>query len=261
MALFAGSIRSAALQMDTLLQVFLPAEDNLSPAGVDMKTVILLHGLKQNAESWTRMSRVVRFAAMTGFNVIIPEVQRSWYANMPLGLPYFDYITQELPEICDKMFRLPMDSGHLYAAGLSMGGYGALKCALTYPDRFAGAMSYSGALLCMEEIDSVQTLVSQGEITAVLGPERFCSPNNSLTDLADAAAARGLLPRLYVACGTEDPLLDQNRRFCETARADSFPLIAEEWAGGHTWAFWDRACGRSFAFMAGMDSEKVLEEA
>ena len=261
MALFSGSIRSAALQMDTLLQVFLPAEDSLVPAGVEMKTVILLHGLKQNAESWTRMSRVARFAAMTGFNVIIPEVQRSWYANMPLGLAYFDYITKELPEICGRMFRIPLDAEHLYAAGLSMGGYGALKCALTYPDRFAGAMSYSGALLCMEEIDSVQTIVSAGEIMAVLGPDRHCSPYNSLTDLADMAAAGGKLPRLYVACGTEDPLLDQNRRFCDTAQKLDYPLIREEWAGGHTWAFWDRACGRSFALMAGMDPEKVLEEA
>ena len=261
MALFTGSIRSAALQMDTLLQVFMPAEDSLAPAGTEMKTVILLHGLKQNAESWTRMSRVVRFAAMTGFNVIVPEVQRSWYTNMAQGLAYFDYVTRELPEICGKMFRVPMDGGHLYAAGLSMGGYGALKCALTYPDRFAGAMSYSGAPLCMEELDSVQSIVSRGEITAILGPDARCAPDNSLTDLLDTAAAAGRRPRLYVACGTEDPLLDQNRRFCVMARERAFPLIREEWAGGHTWAFWDRACGRSFAFMAGMDPDKVLEEA
>ena len=83
----------------------------------------------------------------------------------------------------------------------------------------------------------------------------------SLTDLLDTAAAAGKRPRLYVACGTEGPLLDQNRRFCVMARERAFPLIREEWAGGHTWAFWDRACGRSFAFMAGMDPDKVLEEA
>ena len=47
MALFTGSIRSAALQMDTLLQVFMPAEDSLAPAGTEMKTVILLHGLNE----------------------------------------------------------------------------------------------------------------------------------------------------------------------------------------------------------------------
>ena len=86
MALFEGSIRSQALRMDTRILAFLPAEENLKDFGGDMKTVILLHGLRQNADSWVRLSRVCRFAARTGFNVIMPEVQRSWYADMTMGL-------------------------------------------------------------------------------------------------------------------------------------------------------------------------------
>lgn len=260
MALFEGSIRSMALRMDTRLQVFMPAEENLAEYKGPQKTVILLHGLKQNADSWVRMSRVVRFAGMTGFNVIMPEVQRGWYSDMALGLPYFEYIAKELPEICGKMFRIPTDGEHLYTAGLSMGGYGALKCALAYPDRFAGAMSYSGALYCLEEPELLESEVPADEMRAVTGTDLKCAPENRLDGLAAAAAAKGKFPKLYVACGTEDSLLEYNRRFCANAKALGFPLVEEEWAGGHTWAFWDRACARSFALFAGMDPEKVLEE-
>ncbi len=261
MALFEGSIRSMALRMDTRIQVFMPAEENLAGYKGPMKTVILLHGLKQNADSWVRMSRAVRFAEMTGFNVIMPEAQRSWYTDMAQGLPYFDYIARELPELCGKMFRIPTDGEHLYAAGLSMGGYGALKCALTYPDRFAGAMSYSGALYCTQEPEYLQSEVPFDEMRAVTGQDLTCPTESRLDDLAAAAAEKGQRPALYVACGTEDSLLEYNHRFCDLARSLGFPLTQEEWPGGHTWAFWDRACARSFALIAGMDPEKVLEEA
>ena len=77
MALFRGTLRSAALRMDTNVSVILPCESNLAHLAPLDKTVILLHGLKQNSDSWVRMSRVERFAALTGFNVIMPEVQLS----------------------------------------------------------------------------------------------------------------------------------------------------------------------------------------
>ena len=140
MAVFRGTIRSRCLRIDTTVNVIVPYEQHyiMSKTPPD-KTVILLHGIKQNADTWTRMSRVEQFAHRVGFNVVIPDGQRSFYSNMAHGLPYFDYITNELPEAIDKIFHIPLDADHLYAAGLSMGGFGALKCALTYPDRFAGA--------------------------------------------------------------------------------------------------------------------------
>ena len=144
MAIFRGTIRSKTLMMDTSVNIVVPYEQHYAATKArEFKTVILLHGLKQNADAWPRMSRVEQYAHAAGFNVVMPEAQRSFYTDMTYGLAYFDYIANELPQMLSTVFRMPTDSAHLYVGGLSMGGFGAFKCALTYPERFAGVMSLS----------------------------------------------------------------------------------------------------------------------
>ena len=86
------------------------------------------------------------------------------------------------------VFNIPADGEHLYAAGLSMGGFGAMKCALTYPDRFAGAMSFSGALRCMENVSKYPEIFPPSEFQAILGMNLECAPENNLMLLAEKAA-------------------------------------------------------------------------
>lgn len=259
MAIFRGTIRSKTLMMDTTVNVIIPYEQHYiqSKAPRD-KTVLLLHGLKQNADAWTRMSRIERFAHHTGFNVVIPEVQRSFYCDMAHGLPYFQYISEELPQVASELFNIPTDGDHLYAAGLSMGGYGAMKCALTYPDRFAGAMSYSGALRCLEDLSRYGELFPLSEFQAVLGMDAHCAPEDNLMRLAERAANAPRKPRLYAACGTADFLVHENRQFRDHVRKLDFDLIYEEWSGDHSWPFWDKACGRSLAVMAGLNPDDAF---
>lgn len=259
MAIFRGTIRSKTLMMDTTVNVILPYEQHYMQSKAPRnRTVLLLHGLKQNADAWTRMSRIEQFAHHTGFNVVIPEVQRSFYCDMPYGLSYFEYVSKELPQTVLELFNVPTDGDHLYAAGLSMGGYGAMKCALTYPDRFAGAMSYSGALRCLEDISRYGDLFPQSEFQAVLGMDARCAPENNLMRLAERAASAPRKPRLYAACGTEDFLVHENREFCDHVRRLGFDMTYEEWPGDHSWPFWDRACGRSLAMMAGLEPDDAF---
>lgn len=260
MAIFRGTIRSKLLMMDTMVNVIVPYEQHyIASKTPPDKTVILLHGIKQNADAWTRMSRVEQFAHITGFNVIIPEVQRSFYTNMAHGLPYFDYIADELPEAMGEVFNLPTDGEHLYIAGLSMGGFGALKCALTYPERFAGAMSYSGALRCLENLPAFESIFPPAEFQAILGMDLRLGEENNLMTLARRAANAPRKPKLYIACGTEDFLITENRSFRDHVQALGYDLHYEEWTGVHSWPFWDRACGRSLALMAGLDSREAVE--
>ena len=85
-----------------------------------------------------------QYAGTPGLRSVMPEVQRSFYADMAAGLDYFGYVAVELPAMCERMFGLPHERTKRYVMGLSMGGYGALKCALTYPERYAGVGSFSG---------------------------------------------------------------------------------------------------------------------
>ena len=129
MAFLNCEVFSKTLNMATALRVILPDEGELGAAN----TVYLLHGLSDNSSGWTRYTAVEQYARERGLAVVMPEVQRSFYADMAAGLDYFGYVAVELPAMCERMFGLPHERTKRYVMGLSMGGYGALKCALTYP--------------------------------------------------------------------------------------------------------------------------------
>ena len=140
MAFLHCEIASESLRMATAVDVILPDKGELS----EVKTLYLLHGLTDDCTGWTRYTAVERYARERGLAVVLPEVQRSFYTDMAYGLPYFTYVSEELPAVCRRMFGLGAAREQNYIFGLSMGGYGAMKCALTYPDRYAGAASFSG---------------------------------------------------------------------------------------------------------------------
>lgn len=255
MALFRGTIRSQVLRMDTNVNVVIPEAHYQQPLAPN-KTLILLHGLIQNADAWVRMSCAETYAHTANFNLIIPEVQRSFYTDMAYGLDYFTYITDELPKAIGSMFRIPVDRDHLYVAGLSMGGFGAMKCALTYPDRFAGAMSFSGAVYRMEDL-SGSDMMTKEEMQAILGMDLKVGRENDLRQLMRSTAEAAQQPKLYLACGTEDFLIGMNRAFAADARALHLDLTYEEWGGIHDWFFWDRALARGMAVMTGLNVNDI----
>ena len=142
MAFLHCEIASESLRMATAVDVILPDKGELS----EVKTLYLLHGLTDDCTGWTRYTAVERYARERGLAVVLPEVQRSFYADMAAGLDFFGYVAVELPAMCERMFGLPHERTKRYVMGLSMGGYGALKCALTYPERYAGVGSFSGVV-------------------------------------------------------------------------------------------------------------------
>ena len=253
MAYFQGAFRSAVLGMDTNVNVILPYDryDEKGNPGQYDKVLYMLHGLKQNADAWPRMSGIERFANYYGYAVVMPEVQRSFYSDMVKGMKYFTYLTEELPRAVQEMFRLPADREKTFVGGLSMGGYGALKCALTRPDLFAGAMCFSGGYYSMEYPELLmKRYYSRGELEAVLGEDFKVRPQDDLDYLMRTFPADAQKPGLYLACGTEDFLYQSNLRVRDALRANGFDPVWEEWEGGHDWKFWDTAADRAMKLFA-----------
>lgn len=243
MALFTGSVYSHALTMSTGLTVSVPS-------GLDgeMPVLYLLHGLSNNHQSWVARSNVDRYAEQAGLAVVMPEVQRSFYLDMRYGLPYFRYLTDELPRLCRRMFRFSAQREDNFVAGLSMGGYGAAKAALSCPGQYLAGASFSGALDLKARLNGGGEMLP-GEIVAVSGGE--LTPESDLFVLADRAAARGDTPFLYITCGLSDFLYEDNQRFCRHMEARSLPFAYEEWPGAHEWDFWDESVKRAITrFMA-----------
>ena len=153
MGFYNGSFYAKSLNMDTSIGVILP-HDSRKHLGVEPlhagitpsekpKTLILLHGLSDNWAAWMHRTSLLRYAESFDIAVLAPEVQRSFYMDMRNGPAYYTYITEELPELAAKQFNISVAPEDLMIAGLSMGGYGALACGLSHPERFMGIGAFS----------------------------------------------------------------------------------------------------------------------
>ncbi|MFA4945261.1 MAG: alpha/beta hydrolase family protein [Lentisphaeria bacterium] len=216
-------------------------------AGAGRQPVLfLLHGLSDDHTIWLRRTAIERYVAPLGLAVVMPAVDRSFYADMACGgRDYWSFVSEELPALCRGFFPLSARREDNFVAGLSMGGYGAFKLALRHPDRFAAAGSFSGAL-DMAATWERNDLQNPRELRNAFGtPEQFRGSHNDLFALAGRlAAAPGPKPQLYQCCGTEDFLHRDNLAFRDHARKLGLELAYEEEAGTHEWGYWDRKLRR-----------------
>jgi S-formylglutathione hydrolase FrmB len=229
---------SDALEVGTAMTVVVPqtttAQIGVEQTATDaeLPVLYLLHGLSDDNSAWLRYSSVERYAAERGVAVVMPQVDRSFYADVPGGGRYWTFLTDELPHVVRSFFRFSTRREDTFVGGLSMGGYGALKWALRQPDRFAAAVSLSGALDVVE--------LSRGERKPVFDRAfgGTPGPDDDLFALLERADASGV-PLLYVGCGTDDELHGSNARFVTEARKRGLDVQVDDRPGGHEWALWD----------------------
>src|ERR1044071_4956102 len=111
-----------------------------------LRTLYLLHGHSDDHTAWQRYTSIERYAEGLNLAVVMPAVHLSFYNDMAHGGKYWQFISEEVPTLVRELYSLSSKREDNFVAGLSMGGYGAFKLALTYPDRYAAAASLSGAL-------------------------------------------------------------------------------------------------------------------
>jgi S-formylglutathione hydrolase FrmB len=208
------------------------------PSGGGVPLLYLLHGLSDDHTAWSRYTSIERYAVERGLAVVMPAVHHSFYADELHGHPYWTFLTEELPEVIASTFHVSRRREDTFVAGLSMGGYGAVKWALNEPGRFAGVASLSGGL-------DVTELATRPERQALFdrvfgGVPRPDDDLLALVARADTAA----LPPLFVTCGTEDHVFPGNERFVAAAREAGIDLTVDFRPGGHEWAFWDAGIQR-----------------
>jgi S-formylglutathione hydrolase FrmB len=238
---------SEVLGLSTSMTVILPQQTvgQIGMAGTaraEPPTLYLLHGLSDDDTTWTRRTSIERYVAPLGLAVVMPQVHRSFYTDEAGGHRYWTFLSEELPQIVGGFFRLSQRREDTFVAGLSMGGYGAFKWALRQPERFAAAASLSGALDLASRVPQDQV------IGRVFGGRPIAGTADDLLWLVDQADAAAL-PRLYLACGTEDFLYDENLRFRDACLGKGIPLTVELGPGGHDWAYWDAKIQQVLAWL------------
>ncbi|KUL32724.1 alpha/beta hydrolase [Actinoplanes awajinensis] len=234
MALIRCDFDSEALELRTSMTVLLPD----TRAGDPPPVLYLLHGLSDDHSAWSRFTSVERYAAAQGLAVVMPQVHRSFYANEAYGMRFWDFLSAELPAKVGEFFRVSGRREDTFVAGLSMGGYGAMKWALREPERFAAAATLSGALDLAYIQDHDLRPHMRALVARVFGDRVVAGGDEDLMHLLrEADPVR--LPRLMLRCGTEDHLLAQNRRFAAACRTNGVELDAAFGPGEHAWDYWD----------------------
>jgi S-formylglutathione hydrolase FrmB len=171
------------------------------------------------------------------------------------GYRYFDFVADELPRICRSFFKLSEKRDDTFIAGLSMGGYGAMKIGLTYPERFSAVGSFSGVLDVSHYSDLAlgQNRARAREMERIFGDVEAL-PNSEHDPMALAtrlASSSGPRPRIYQCCGTEDFLYEGNKAFRDHVRALDLDFEYSEESATHDWAYWDRKVQDFLSFALG----------
>ena len=227
-----------ALGMQTRMHVLLPQRQTAGK----VKTLYLLHGMSDDEGTWMRRTSIDRYAEEKGLAVVMPDGGLGWYTDMYRGLAWFKFISGELPALCRRFFPILSDRREdTFIGGLSMGGYGALKCGLRAPQTFSQVISLSGALDAADTAVNNTVPATRRYWEDVFGPaEDVSGSENDLFAAAEALTDPALRPRIYMWCGTEDFLYGQNTRMRDHLRALGYDLTYEESPGDHQWKYWDK---------------------
>jgi S-formylglutathione hydrolase FrmB len=225
--------------------VILPPDYETSPT-TRYPVLYLLHGLTGHYSDWVTKTNIADYAAHYRLIVVMPEGNNGWYtdsATVPAD-KYESYILQELIPDVQQRYRTLEDRSGRAIAGLSMGGYGAIKFGLKSPGTFVFAASLSGAVnaTIWNETNIKDPGALRDSVTAVFGPAD--SPTRKANDVLQLVrdlppAKIPALPYFYFDCGTEDGLIDHNEQLAALLRERKIPHEFRELPGVHNWVYWD----------------------
>ena len=193
----------------------------------------LLHGFSDSANGWSAVGR----AHVILDNLIAQKKAKPMLVVMPLGYGApeivrvgiggfrdpglrqrnFDrfrdaLLTEVIPQV-EKAYRVDADRAARAIGGLSMGGAESLYTGLNALDRFAWVGAFSSGGL----------------------NETFDTDFPGLD-----AKANEKLRLLWIACGTEDRLIDVNRKVRAWLTSKGVKHTGVETPGAHTWMVWRR---------------------
>lgn len=251
MALIQVNLLSQSLMRTVPVNVILPVDKMIFPGmprreDKPFKTLYLLHGIFGNYTDWVAGTRIQRYAEEHDLCVVMPSGDNAFYVNQEAqNNNYGDFIGRELVELTRKMFPLSHEREDTFIGGLSMGGYGAMRAGLKYPETFGCIVGLSSAFH-LEEMaalkgDSGFILHNRSYAQAVFGDlDKLLGSDKDPKALAKALVQSGkALPGIYLACGDKDSLLPANREMAALLEKLGFPVTFEVGPGNHEWDFWD----------------------
>lgn len=256
MALSQVHFLSQALARIVTFHVYLP--NDTTPEFTDdnphyerpVKTLYLLHGFSGNTTDWIMGSSAMEISRRYNIAIVMPSGENSFYLDRRgTGGAYETYIAKELPEYIKKTYHLPDDRTDVFIGGLSMGGFGALRLGIKYSEKFGAAFGLSSALI-VEDIAGI----SPGDTTScakvIADYDYYINVFGDLQKVRNSDVDPKYIVRqhiknkeivtpVFMACGTEDFLLENNRDFRDFLKDCGADVTYYESPGTHEWKFWN----------------------
>lgn len=261
MAILTGSFQSKELFRKVSFTAIIPTttrsiyepDDTESGSDQPLKTLYLLHGWDGNHEDWLHNTRIAELAIKYHVAIIMPDGQNSFYVNQPNGDHFGKFIGEEFVHETRRLFHLSDKREDTTIGGLSMGGYGALRNGFYYPTTFGNILAFSSKFFTKRSNANIvfdnpismryQALI-QGKTTAALADDM------DLEELViKAVESSGKNPRLYLSCGTEDDLIEEQRSFHQFLEEQNYMHQLVEAPGKHNWDYWNDSIEQSMKWV------------
>ncbi|WP_368250680.1 alpha/beta hydrolase [Enterococcus sp. 2201sp1_2201st1_B8_2201SCRN_220225] len=221
------------LDLQTTVRVILP--DIIEPKK-ELPVIWLFHGLGDNGSAWARKTNLEQLVSTKDWVIIMPDMGRSFYSDMTYGGKYWQYLTCELIPQMQNLLPISQNPADNYVVGNSMGGYGALKLAFSYPEKFRAVAAISPVV----DLKVVPTIMS--DYQGVFGENGVFDSQNELLAIAKQAPVKDLATiKLFQIIGDEDFLKEDNDRFHTEMASVPIETDYQVLPGNHDWIFWNEA--------------------
>lgn len=229
-----------------------------------MKTLLLLHGYSGSCSDWINSSLIVDLANKYNLAVICPVGENSFYLDgLETGRKYGTYVGEELIRYARKTFGLSDKAEDTFAGGLSMGGFGAIHTGLQFHHTFSRVFALSSALI-IHNVEKMKPGADDGIANYEYYKLMFGEPsklslsaNNPEELVRRLMKAGDKIPAIYMACGTEDFLLEENHIFRDFLLEQGVELTYHESSGTHDFAFWNQYLEPAIMWLLGCEEKSA----
>lgn len=242
------SLYSSSISGYCQFSVILP--DGYHRSAQKYPVLYLLHGFNQDHTSWFNSTRLIELASSHRMIIVSPNMRNSWYTNSvtELHLRFEDLLIKDLLPVIEQRYKIKKGRSSRAVAGLSMGGYGALKYGLKYPGLFHFVAAISPSIQFPFGLEDSAIVVrrsaaSTASVRSAFGPLINAQwKENDIFSLLERIDPRSI-PYMYLSVGSNDvipEIIDQTHQLAGKLRTKKILFEMHESEGGHEWSFWDR---------------------
>jgi S-formylglutathione hydrolase FrmB len=189
--------------------------------------LLQLHGYFDTHTAWLYKSNLLLHIERLPFVVVLPGGGNYFWCNYGPRAQFETFLMDDLWNHVQRTYQV-RQGARWAIGGLSMGGYGALRLGLKYPERFFSVFAHSSVIPAAGDrldIDANQSPEIQGDLDCFALASQLASAQ---------------LPRFSFDCGVDDELIGHNRRFHQHLETLHLPHHYTENPGAHTWDYWNK---------------------